>query len=92
MGAGAAFALAVPAPALSIAEWVSLTVRALTGGVNVAGPVAVGAAAAGGNSAWARVLALLMTRDLVSVGCVYVVILVADARSRARLIGQVRQE
>lgn len=92
MGAGAALALAVPAPALAIAEWVSLTVRAFTGDVSIVGSAAVGAAVAGANSAWAHVLALLMTRDLVSVGCVYVVILVADARSRARLIGQVRQE
>lgn len=85
MGAAAALPRAVASPALFLAAWVSATVRAVAGeATEMVGFGAVGIAASESGVAWARVLALLMTQSLILITIIHVVILAADARSRAR--------
>lgn len=87
LGAAAALARALPAPAVFIFQWVTTSVGLLTGHttMELAGPVAIGVPTSHGDGAWSGVLALLMSKDLAIVAVVYIVVLAADARSRARL-------
>lgn len=84
-GAGAAFARAIVAPVMFSTAMLGATVRRAVGEETpIAGPVAIGAAASGGDGRFTLMLALLMTRDLIAFMFIYLVVLVADARSRAQ--------
>ncbi|HEU5076555.1 MAG TPA: PDZ domain-containing protein [Polyangiaceae bacterium] len=86
LGAAAALARALPAPAVFMARWATASVRLLSGhtATELAGPVTVGVATSHGGGAWSGVLALLLSKDLAIVAVVYIVVLTADARSRSR--------
>ncbi len=85
MAAATALPRAIAAPAQVLAAWVSSAVRSLAGeATETAGIVGFGSVVSGGNVPWTPVLALLMAKNLGPVALVYVVILAADARSRAR--------
>ena len=83
VGAIAALSAAVRAPAVFVSGWIRGVVGAFSETVEVAGPVAIGAAVSSGGARWIQALALLLSKDLPIVAIVYVVVLVADTRSRA---------
>ena len=82
-GAVAALSAAVRAPAVFLIGWLRGVVGAASGTVQMSGPVGIGAAVSAGGTEWARALALLLSKDLPLVAVIYVVVLVADTRSRS---------
>lgn len=79
-----ALSQAVVAPAAALTSWLSMTLRSRSKAAEMAGPIAIGTEASAGTASLIRVLALVMTYDLLFVGFIYVVVLVTDTRSRAR--------
>jgi len=85
MGAATAAARAVAAPAAVLTEWLRMSLHLISGdAAGISGPVGIAVAASRGPVQWTNVLAWLMTKDFGVVVFIYLVVLVADTRSRSR--------